>query len=58
MSGKSVYIYNQKQVDTFFKLIKPSNIKHTLKYKIFKETGKVPTHKEFVEATVVQRLGS
>jgi|SRR3989344_318191 len=52
LSGKSVYIYDQKQVDTFFKLIKPSNIKHALKYRIFKETGKVPFHKEIISAFV------
>ncbi|MAG18325.1 MAG: hypothetical protein CL944_02530 [Candidatus Diapherotrites archaeon] len=53
LSGKSVYIYDQKQLDTFFKLIKPSNIKHTIKYQIFKETRKVPTHKEYVKAAIV-----
>lgn len=53
LSGKSVYIYDQGQLDTFFKVIKPSNIKHTIKYQVFKETGKVPTHKEFVNASVV-----
>ncbi|MEK6957394.1 MAG: LAGLIDADG family homing endonuclease [archaeon] len=53
LSGKSVYIYDQAHVDTFFKLIKPSNIKHSIKYRIFKETGIVPTHADFLKAAVV-----
>ena len=49
LSGKSVYIYNQKQVDVFFKTIKPKNLKHITKYRIFKETGQVPIHREIIE---------
>ena len=58
LSGKSVYIYDQSDVDSFFKLIKPNNHKHNLKYAIFKKTGKVPTHKEIIKALVEQRLVS
>ena len=46
LSGKSVYIYDQRHVDSFFKMIKPNNPKHCLKYGIFKKTGRVPLHKE------------
>ncbi|MEI7960874.1 MAG: LAGLIDADG family homing endonuclease [archaeon] len=53
LSGKSVYIYDQKHVDTFFKVVKPNNYKHCLKYEIFKKTGKVPLDKEFRFASVV-----
>ena len=53
LSGKSVYIYSQDDVETFFKVVKPNNSKHCIKYKIFKETGKVPLHKEFVQAFVM-----
>ena len=53
LSGKSVYIYDQKHVDTFFKLVKPNNHKHCLKYEIFKKTGKVPLDKELRFASVV-----
>ena len=49
ISGKSVYIYNQKQVEKFFRMIKPNNLKHITKYKLFKENGKVPSHKEIVK---------
>jgi len=49
LSGTSVYIYDQKQVHEFFKKVKPKNLKHITKYKIFKETGKVPVHKEIAE---------
>lgn len=52
LSGENVYIYDQRQVDTFFKTVKPSNNKHSLKYRIFKKTGLVPLHKEFVQAVV------
>lgn len=54
--GKSVYIYDQGQVDTFFKVDKPNNPKHRPKYEIFKKTGKVPLHKEWKLAAVEQRL--
>ena len=53
LSGKSVYIYDQSQIETFFNTIKLNNPKHNKKYKIFKETGKVPLHKEFINAAVV-----
>ena len=56
LSGKSVRIYDQTQVDTFFKVIKPNNSKHRLKYAVFKKTGKVPLHKELKLAAVEQRL--
>lgn len=49
LSGKSVYIYDQLQVHRFFKTIKPKNLKHITKYKIFRKTKKVPTHKEIVK---------
>jgi transcriptional regulator with XRE-family HTH domain len=52
LSGKHVYLYDPRQVDTFFKTIKPSNSKHALKYAIFKETGIVPQHKEIIHAVV------
>lgn len=49
LSGKSVYIYDQRQVHRFFKIIKPKNLKHITKYKIFRKTKKVPIHKEIVK---------
>ena len=53
LSGKSAYIYGQKQVEMFFKVIKPNNSKHCIKFRVFKETGKVPANAEFIKATVV-----
>ncbi|MDO8624459.1 MAG: LAGLIDADG family homing endonuclease [Candidatus Diapherotrites archaeon] len=52
LSGKHVYLYDQRQVDAFFKTIKPNNSKHSLKYAIFKETGIVPRHSEIIHAVV------
>jgi len=49
LSGNSIFIYNQKQADLFFKKIKPKNLKHIAKYKIFKKTGAVPSYQESIE---------
>ena len=49
ISGKSLYIYDQKQILRFFEEIKPKNLKHITKYKIFRKTGKVPTHEETIK---------
>src|SRR3989344_5387087 len=43
---KDAKIYAKEEIDKFFKMIKPSNLKHNLKYKAFKEKGYVPLSKE------------
>jgi len=50
---KSVKIYDKEQIDTFFKVIKPSNFKHKLKYETFKKTGRVPLNKDIKNALVI-----
>ncbi len=50
---KSVKIYDKRQIDRFFKVIKPSNLKHKLKYETFKKTGEVPLNKDIINALVV-----
>ncbi|MDD5148042.1 MAG: LAGLIDADG family homing endonuclease, partial [Candidatus ainarchaeum sp.] len=46
MIGMRVYIMSKKEIDTFFRAIKPNNFKHLYKYAKFKETGQVPRHRE------------
>lgn len=46
VGSKNAKIYAKEQIDKFFKMIKPSNLKHNLKYKAFKEKGYVPLSKE------------
>ncbi|PIU21438.1 MAG: hypothetical protein COT15_02320 [Candidatus Diapherotrites archaeon CG08_land_8_20_14_0_20_34_12] len=52
LSGISTYIYDSKQIDLFFKKIKPNNLKHIYKYNFFKKKGYVPTHNETIAAVV------
>lgn len=42
---KSVTIYDKQKIMLFFKLVKPNNKKHVIKYEIFKRTGQVPLTK-------------
>jgi len=46
LTGKSIHIYRREEIDNFFTLIKPANKKHTVKYRIYKDTGKVPLNSE------------
>ncbi|PLW80733.1 hypothetical protein C0585_01145 [Candidatus Woesearchaeota archaeon] len=46
---KDVYIYNKKEIDRFFKEIKPSNRKHTKKYNFYLKNGFVPLHKDILK---------
>lgn len=41
-SNKSVYLYQKKEIEKFFKEIKPANNKHLFKYKIYQQKGYVP----------------
>ncbi len=41
ITGKDLYLYNRKQIDLFFKRIKPQNKKHLIKYNLFKKKGKI-----------------
>lgn len=45
---KGVKIYSENDIHKFFKLIKPSNPKHNLKYKIFKKRGYIPLNKDLI----------
>jgi hypothetical protein len=53
LSGKSVRVCRQTEVDSFFKLIMPNNSKHLIKYETFKKTGIIPTTKKRRLAPVV-----
>ena len=50
---KGVKIYAKSEIDRFFKLIKPSNPKHNLKYTTFKRTKLVPSTREIHKALIV-----
>lgn len=45
---KSVKIYSENDIHKFFKLIKPSNTKHNLKYKIFKKREFILLNKDLI----------
>ncbi len=45
---KGVKIYSENNIHKFFKLIKPSNPKHNLKYKIFKKRRYIPLSKDLI----------
>ena len=48
-ADKDLYLYNKNQIDHFFKIIKPKNEKHVLKYEIFKKTGKILKTEELID---------
>ncbi len=39
ISRRKVYIYAKKDIDKFFKIVGSKNIRNTMRYKIWKETG-------------------
>jgi len=47
-SNKNLYIYQKKEIDRFFKEIKPSNMKHIKKYLYYKQYGRVPLTRELI----------
>ena len=49
LSNKNLYIYKKKEIDRFFKEIKPSNAKHNYKYKYYKKHQRVPLTKELIK---------
>ena len=55
-SGKSVYIYDTTHIDRFFEIIQPKNLKHNLKYSLYRKLGRVIAHREcrkLLDAAVV-----
>lgn len=50
---KGIKIYNKADIHRFFKIIKPSNLKHNIKYTSFKRTKLVPSTKEIYKALIV-----
>jgi len=49
LSNKNLYIYKKKEIDKFFKEIKPSNVKHNYKYTYYKKHQRVPLTKELIK---------
>lgn len=48
LSNKNLYIYRKKEIDRFFREIKPANLKHVGKYLHYQEHGTVPLTKELL----------
>ena len=46
---KGIKIYDKNEIHKFFKVIKPSNPKHNVKYKMFKRNGLVPLNKDLIK---------
>lgn len=47
INGKNVQLYRKKEINTFFKVIKPANPKHLKKYCFFNINGFLPKSTEF-----------